>query len=73
MQSVRSRIWTHVAVSISYDDNDYTTGTSLIVFMMKSLQDKYFYVYWSQVTECISSKPVKNFYQIYLKYIKCLA
>ena len=28
MQSVRSRIWTRVAVSISYDDNHYTTGTS---------------------------------------------
>ena len=31
MQSVRSRIWTRVAVSISYDDNHYTTGTSKIV------------------------------------------
>ena len=30
MQSVTSRIWTRVAVSISYDDNDYTTGTSSI-------------------------------------------
>ena len=29
MQSVSSRVWTHVAVSISYDDNYYTTGTSL--------------------------------------------
>ena len=28
MQSVLSRIWTRVAVSISYDDNIYTTGTS---------------------------------------------
>ena len=29
MQSVLiSRIWTRVAVSISYDDNHYTTGTS---------------------------------------------
>ena len=28
MQSVSSRIWTHVAESISYDDNHYTTGTS---------------------------------------------
>ena len=28
MQSALSRIWTRVAVSISYDDNDYTTGTS---------------------------------------------
>ena len=27
MQSVSARIWTRVAVSISYDDNDYTTGT----------------------------------------------
>ena len=29
MQSVSSRFWTRVAVSISYDDNHYTTGTSL--------------------------------------------
>ena len=28
MQSASSRIWTRVAVSISYDDNYYTTGTS---------------------------------------------
>ena len=27
IQSVSSRIWTRVAVSISYDDNHYTTGT----------------------------------------------
>ena len=28
MQSVSSMIWTRIAVSISYDDNHYTTGTS---------------------------------------------
>ena len=28
MQSVSSRIWTRVAVFISYDDNNYTTVTS---------------------------------------------
>ena len=28
MQSVSSRIWTRVAVFISYDDNNYTTDTS---------------------------------------------
>ena len=33
MQSVSSRIWTHVAVSISYDDNDYTTGTSNTLYV----------------------------------------
>ena len=29
MQSVSSKIWTRVAVSISCDDNHYTTGTSI--------------------------------------------
>ena len=31
MQSVSSRIWTHVTASISYDDNHYTTGTSITI------------------------------------------
>ena len=30
MQSVSSRIWTRVAVSISYNDDHYTTGTSVL-------------------------------------------
>ena len=30
MQSVSSRIWTRITVSISYDNNHYTTGTSRI-------------------------------------------
>ena len=29
MKSVSSRIWTRIAVFISYGDNDYTTGTSI--------------------------------------------
>ena len=36
MQSVSSRIWTRVAVSISYDNNHYTMGTSLF-FSLVSL------------------------------------
>ena len=32
MQSVWSRIWTRVSVSISYDDNYYTMGTTFVVF-----------------------------------------
>ena len=31
MQSVSSKIWTRVAVSISYDDNDYTTGSLRVI------------------------------------------
>ena len=34
MPSVSSRIWTRVVVSISYDDNHYTTGTSYIYFSL---------------------------------------
>ena len=30
MQPASSSIWTRVAVSISYDDNHYTTGTSKV-------------------------------------------
>ena len=30
MQSVSARIWTRVTVSISFDDNHYTTGTSFL-------------------------------------------
>ena len=32
MQSVSSRIWTRVAVSISYDDNHYSTGTTSLLY-----------------------------------------
>ena len=35
MQSVSSKIWTRVAVSISYDDNHYTTGT---IYVLQSVQ-----------------------------------
>ena len=35
MQSVSSRIWTRVAVSIFYDDNHYTTGTSKFIIIIR--------------------------------------
>ena len=37
MHSASSRIWTRVTVSISYDDNHYTTGTSLSLSLSLSL------------------------------------
>ena len=45
MQSFSSRIWTWVAVSISYDDNHYTTGTSyvsspLLIYLSIYLHDR---------------------------------
>ena len=41
MQSVSSRIWTRVAVSISYDDNDYTTGTDDNMITFLKIQEKF--------------------------------
>ena len=38
MQSVSSRIWPRVAVSISYDDNNYTTGTSIYIYIYDYLK-----------------------------------
>ena len=40
MQSVSSTIWTRVAVSISYDDNHYTTGTSDILLIIIIKQEE---------------------------------
>ena len=40
MQSVSSRIWTRAAVSISYDDNHYTTGTSSHRCYIVTIQNK---------------------------------
>ena len=40
MQSVSSRIWTRVVVSISYGDNNYTTGTSLDQFILRVNEKK---------------------------------
>ena len=35
MQSVSSKIWTRVAVSISYDDTHYTTKRKALYFLYK--------------------------------------
>ena len=45
MQFVSSRIWTRVAVSISYDDNHYTMSTSinLCIVMILAKEQSYHY------------------------------
>ena len=35
MQSVSYKIWTRVAVSISYNDNHYTASTSTLLYGIK--------------------------------------
>ena len=45
MQWVSSRIWTRVAVFISYDDNNYTTGTVCVIVCGKEVwcQDFFYF------------------------------
>ena len=56
MQSVSSGIWTHVAVSISNDDNNYTTGTS-----MRSLTGLKSEFSFSK-TSCLTEEPSLPYY-----------
>ena len=51
MQSVSFRIWTRVAVSISYDDNHYTRGTSGRKYYTTA-------ILWGAVVWTFSSHPV---------------
>ena len=59
MQSVSSRIWTRVAVSISCDDNHYTTGTSreiknsLISWLFRELSWSH-YIFWLVIKVILS-------------------
>ena len=50
MQSVSSWIWTRVVVSIFYEDNHYTTGTSFMyiyiyIYICLYIKDIYIYIY----------------------------
>ena len=37
MQSVLRSIWTRITVSISYDDNHYTTGTTYVSIIVNDV------------------------------------
>ena len=75
MQSVSSRIWTRVAVFISYDDNNYTTGTSILLTITTSgcliIMIKNFFPSemtggfsleseWQQVSSCLDSSEYSS-------------
>ena len=47
MRLAWSRIWTRVAVSIYYDDNHYTTGTSIHIKLLNDyIIFSYMIKYW---------------------------
>ena len=66
MQLAWSKIWTRVAVSISYDDNHYTTGTSIIIIMVEQYMPAVNHFY--EKKRVFQSKNSKDKYRIFLIY-----
>ena len=72
MQSVSSRIWTRVAMSISYDDNHYTTGTFLNIDFISVLSFVSVLVKWNRmnnqkIQEKLALVRRKNALRIFLE------
>ena len=72
MQLARSRIWTRVAVSISYEDNHYTTGTSLLIYMDNQHVGHCWYdeepmLKIPQIKQLIHKVHIKDSFKIHLK------
>ena len=65
MQSVSSRIWTRVAVSTSYDDNDYTTGTSIEY-------NNWIYMIYKNSYLKLCYLPITSVWYDYLKTYACV-
>ena len=73
MQSVSSRFWTRVAVSISYDDNHYSTGT--FKMMISITVSAYLFIYflkalsfWSTLIPGIKHIDIFFQYAIFLPF-----
>ena len=78
MQSVSSRIWTRVAVSISSDDNNYTTGTSIILIESSALFSDWLpnplksFFYWSFRGKCYKVEhDVSKFIGLWIASLNC--
>ena len=68
MQSVSSRIWTRVAVSISYDDNHYTiTGTKAILLIT------FIQYHWSKLPLLWSRKAISYGYLVWPWWLFCIS
>ena len=80
MQSVSSRIWTRVAVSISYDDNHYTTSTSKlevkkfihIQISKASITNLLRFDHGSFLSKKIKNKKSKRIFRFNLESNSCL-
>ena len=72
MLSVSSRIWTHVAVSISYDDNHYTRVISRVCVCVCI----YIYIYkrekWNELDKYVEKINGINIYTLKFAYIQSI-
>ena len=61
MQSVSSRIWTRIAVFLSYGDNDYTTVAGKFSTCVLDLRGRWAYIYIYIIALKVRKKPGKWF------------
>ena len=66
MQSVSSRIWTRVVVSISYNDNHYTTGHLLNWYLYHRFQIRSRYLFLFLLSHDCAVEPKNLFLRIEL-------
>ena len=59
MQLVSSRIWTRVTVTVSYNDNHYTTGTSFLHVLIIDFFQKHCQVLF--IEKIVSVQFIRNF------------
>ena len=73
MQSVSSRIWTRVAVFISYDDNNYTTGTSISHMLFATFHNEhgtFFYAKFHSYVLTVYSNGMYESFQFFFIFCK---
>ena len=63
MQSVASTIWTRGVVSMSYDDNHYTTGTTQYILIR--VQVVVLCIFWKTLYSCSVLKNKNAFKSIF--------
>ena len=68
MQSVSAWIWTRVAVSVSCDDNHYTTGTSRIRVILRISFWVGVWLFWKRCRQWILTTPRVGVYKNWKQY-----
>ena len=73
MQSVSSRIWTRVVVSISYDDNHYTTGTDFTLVIVIQYNTLVIVIQYKLVNYYLCHKADTSYTWVFVNEYRSLA